>query len=60
MKQLVRPKNQKKIAGVCAGIARYLNIDVTLVRVIFLLLALPGGAPGIIPYFIFWLVMPEE
>ena len=60
MKKLTRPKKDRKIAGVCAGIANYLNIDPTVIRLIFLFLALPGGAPGVIPYLLFWLIMPEE
>lgn len=60
MKKLVRLKKDRKIAGVCSGIAKYLDIDPTIIRLAFLFLALPGGAPGIIPYVIFWLIMPEE
>ena len=41
------------LAGVCAGIAQALGVDVTLVRVVFALLALAGGA-GIVLYFVFW------
>ncbi len=41
--RLVRPRSQKKIAGVCAGIARYLNWDVTLVRVLWILLVFGAG-----------------
>lgn len=48
------------IAGVCAGIARYFDLDPTIVRVGFVLLSLLSAAfPGILVYFILWLVMPE-
>jgi phage shock protein PspC (stress-responsive transcriptional regulator) len=48
------------IAGVCAGVANYFNIDPTVVRIVFLLLLLPGGVPGPLIYLVLWAVMPEE
>lgn len=60
MKQLYRSTTNKKIAGVCGGIGEYFNIDPTLVRIGFVLLALPGGFPGVIPYIILWIVVPED
>ena len=59
-KKLVLPKKDKKIAGVCAAIANYFDIDVTLVRIGAVPLLLPGGLPGIVPYLICWVVIPEE
>ena len=59
MKRLYRSKTDRKIAGVCAGIAEYFNIDPTIVRVIAVLLLLPGGLPGLIPYLILWVVIPD-
>jgi phage shock protein PspC (stress-responsive transcriptional regulator) len=47
------------IAGVCGGLARYLQIDATLVRLFFVLVTLAGGS-GILAYFILWLVVPVE
>lgn len=58
MKKLYRSTTDKKIAGVCGGLAEYFNIDPTIVRVIFVILLLPGGLPGFIPYVILWLVVP--
>jgi phage shock protein PspC (stress-responsive transcriptional regulator) len=49
----------KKIAGVCAGFARYLEVDVVLVRVLWLALALCTGV-GFIAYVVAWIVMPKE
>jgi len=60
MKRLYRSTTDRKIAGVCAGIAEYFNIDPTIVRVIGVLLLLPGGLPGLIPYLILWVVIPEN
>jgi phage shock protein C len=58
MKRLYRSSTDKKIAGVCGGLAEYFNIDPTIIRVIFVLLLLPGGFPGFIPYVILWAVAP--
>jgi phage shock protein C len=58
-KKLTRSRRDKKIAGVCGGFADYLDLDVTLVRIIWLMLAFFGGW-GIFGYIIAWIVMPEE
>ncbi len=60
MKKLMRPRAGKKIGGVCAAIANYFEIDVTLVRIVFVFLALPGGFPGILPYLLLWIVIPSQ
>ena len=57
-KRLVRNVQDKKIAGVCAGLADYLDMDQTLVRAIWILFTLLGGS-GILAYLILWLIMPE-
>jgi len=58
-KRLVRPMQQKKIAGVCAGFAVYMDVDVTLVRILWLLTAIFTGV-GFIAYIIAWIAMPKE
>jgi len=58
-KKLARSRTDSKIAGVCGGFADYLELDVTLVRIIWLMLAFFGGW-GIIGYLIAWIVMPNE
>jgi phage shock protein C len=60
MKKLVRPKKGRLVAGVCVGLANYFNVDVVLVRLIWVFLLLPGGLPGILPYIICWLIIPSE
>jgi phage shock protein C len=60
MKKLYRSQKDKKIAGVCAGLAEYFDIDPTIVRIIFILLLLPGGFPGLIPYLILWAIVPLQ
>ena len=59
-KKLYRSRTDRKIAGVCGGISKYFGVDVTIVRVLFLLLLLPGGLPGFVPYLILWLITPIE
>ncbi len=60
MKKLYRSTANRKIAGVCGGLGEYFGIDPTIVRIVFVLLALPGGLPGVIPYLILWLVVPKQ
>lgn len=57
-KKLTRSDN-KVLGGVCAGLAEYFGFDPTLVRVIYLLLVLFGGA-GILVYLILWVLMPSR
>ncbi|MCP1387350.1 PspC domain-containing protein [Corynebacterium sp. TA-R-1] len=59
-KKLTRSMTDKKIAGVCGGIANYLGVDSTLVRIVFVILALGGVLPGVLAYGISWLIMPAE
>ncbi|NPA34625.1 MAG: PspC domain-containing protein [Chlorobi bacterium] len=56
---ITRPKRERVIAGVAAGIARWLNIDPTLIRILFIVLALAKGI-GVVLYIVLWLLMPEE
>lgn len=58
-KRLALPLEGKKIAGVCAGFARYFEVDVTLVRIIWLAVAVTTGV-GFIGYLIAWLLMPKD
>ncbi len=58
-KQLVRPKENRQVAGVAAGLANYFGIDTTLVRLIFVA-SLITSFPGVLAYIILWIVMPEE
>lgn len=53
-------KQNGMLTGVCGGLAAYLKIDPTLVRLVFVLLAMPGGLPGVIPYLLLWLIMPSK
>jgi phage shock protein C len=57
--RLVRPRLGRKVAGVCLGFSEYFDIDVTVVRVVWLITAVMTGI-GFIPYIIAWIVLPEE
>ena len=60
-KKLYRSKTNKKISGVCAGLAEYLGMDVTLFRVLWALGSLfLAGFGGVIAYIICALVIPEQ
>jgi phage shock protein C len=59
-KRLVRSRANRKIAGVCAGFAEYFDLDVTLVRVLWLVLLFWPPCIGLLAYLIAWIVMPEE
>jgi phage shock protein C len=58
-KPLVRSRTDRKIAGVCAGFADYLDIDPSLVRILWVALVVFGGC-GLLAYLIAWIIMPEE
>jgi phage shock protein PspC (stress-responsive transcriptional regulator) len=58
-KKLTRSKTNRKIAGVCGGLGDYLNIDPTVMRVLFILLILFAGS-GLLLYLILMFVIPDE
>jgi phage shock protein C len=59
-RRLVRPRVGRKIAGVCIGVSEYFDLDVSLVRVVWAIVALLGAPIGIVGYIIGWVVMPNE
>lgn len=61
IKRLTRSRTDRRFAGVCGGIAEYLDVDSTVVRVAWLILSVFPGAiiGGLIAYLLAWLVMPE-
>jgi len=48
------------IFGVCGGLGAFFGISPFWFRLAFVLLALPGGAPGIVPYLILWIIIPRK
>jgi phage shock protein PspC (stress-responsive transcriptional regulator) len=61
IRRLTRPRTNGVIAGVCAGLADYLGVDVVLVRLLWVVLSIFPGAiiGGVIVYLAAWLIMPE-
>jgi phage shock protein C len=59
-RKLMRSRRDRKVAGVCAGLAEHFDLDVTLVRVIWVVLTFVPPAPMLVAYVILWIVMPEE
>ena len=58
---LLRSRSNAMIGGVCAGIARWLGWDVTLVRVLYVLVSILSAAfPGILVYLLLWILMPSR
>ena len=55
-----RPREGKKIAGVCAGVARHFELDVTLVRIVWIVLVFVPPVPGLIAYLACWIAMPKD
>ena len=58
-KTLYRSKDEVMVAGVCGGLAEYFNVDPTIVRVLFVLLAFMFGG-GILTYLFLWVIMPQH
>ena len=58
-KRLYRSRGDRRVAGVCAGIADYLGVDATLVRIAWVLVAMAGG-PGVLLYIVMAAIVPEE
>jgi phage shock protein C len=58
-KRLYRSQDDRIIAGVCAGLAEYMDVDPTLVRLAMVLFTLVGGS-GFLVYVIAWIIMPER
>jgi phage shock protein C len=56
---LMLDKRNKKIGGVCAGFARYMEVDVILVRVLWLAIAVTTGV-GFLAYLAAWIIMPSD
>lgn len=59
-KVLVRSRKGRMVAGVCAGLADYFGMDVTLVRVIVAVVAVITGGVGVLAYLAAWAIIPDE
>ena len=57
--KLYRSRSNRQVAGVCGGLAQYFNLDVTLIRILFVVLAVLGGS-GLLLYVAMWIIVPNE
>lgn len=58
MKKLCKSANDRKLCGVCAGIAEYFDLDPTVIRILWVAVSLAGGS-GLLAYIICALIMPD-
>jgi phage shock protein C len=58
-RKLYRSRSNRQLAGVCGGLAEYFNLDATLIRVLFIVLAVLGGS-GVILYLAMWIIVPKQ
>lgn len=57
---LYRSRDHRIIAGVAGGLAERFGVPVWLMRLLWILLFIPGGIPGVVPYVILWILIPQE
>ena len=58
--KLRRSRRDRIVAGVCGGLGEFFGISSFWFRLVFFLLLLPGGLPGLLPYVVMWLVIPKD
>jgi phage shock protein C len=61
MKRLRRSNQERKIAGVCGGIAEYFDLDPSIVRIVYVIISVISVAfPGILFYILMWIIVPQS
>jgi len=60
MKRLYRSKNDRMMGGVCAGLGEHLDVDPTVIRLIWAVVTLLSFGTGIIIYILAWIIIPED
>ena len=58
-RKLCRSRSDRKLAGICGGLGQFFNLDPTLIRVLFVVLAVLGGS-GILIYLAMWIMVPNQ
>jgi phage shock protein C len=59
-RKLRRSRSDRWLAGICGGLGEFFGLNPFWFRLLFFILALPGGLPGILPYLIMWIIVPLE
>ena len=59
VKKLRRSRTNRVFAGVCGGLGEFFGLNPIWFRLAFIIAALPGGLPGIVPYLICWIIIPK-
>jgi phage shock protein C len=59
-KRLRRSRSNRWIAGICGGLGEFFGLSAFWFRLLFIILLLPGGLPGLLPYLILWIIIPME
>lgn len=57
---LRRSRKDRILAGVCGGLGEFFGISPFWFRLLFFILFIPGGAPGLLPYLLLWIIIPKE
>ena len=57
---LRRSRKNRMLAGVCGGLAEFFGISSFWFRLAFVILLIPGGLPGLVPYIVMWIIIPSE
>lgn len=60
MQRLYRSKNERILGGVCAGLGEHLDVDPTVIRLIWAVVTLISFGTGIIVYILAWIIIPED
>lgn len=64
MTQVTKEKRLQRqngvFAGVCGGLGAFFGINPIWFRLLFIILMLPGGLPGVLPYLLLWIIMPRR
>lgn len=59
-KKLRRSRHNRWIAGICGGLGEFFGLPAFWFRLLFVILLLPGGLPGLLPYVILWIIVPLD
>ena len=57
---LRRSRDDRVLGGVCGGLGEFFGLKPLWFRIVFVILGIPGGLPGLIPYILLWLIIPEK